>query len=135
MTEHIPASAYRSMRRGKPRKIEAPLHIAILEYLRDVLSDSHIVFHPANGGHRSKAVAAEMKRMGVMAGIPDLAILRPAGRIAWIEVKPEGEYLSLSQKAFKAWCEKHGVPFAVCRSIDDARDFIEDEGMRKRENG
>lgn len=105
---------------------EDPIHIAILGYLRAVLPPSHKVVHVPNNP-RSKIAGARLKRLGMLAGAPDLMILRPAARCAWIEVKPEGEYLSQGQKDFRDWCKAQGHPWAVCRSIDDARDFLEAE--------
>jgi hypothetical protein len=68
-----------------------------------------------------------------MAGIPDLVIIRPLGRLAFIEVKKEGGTLSTEQRSFRLHCKQWGVPHAVCRSVDDARNFIAEIGIETRE--
>jgi len=112
---------------------ELPVHLAILDYLREVLPDSHMVFHTPNGGARDAVTGAKLKRMGVVAGVPDLAIIRPAGRIAFIEIKGPSGSESASQRAFKLFCATWGVPYAVCRSVDDARTFLAHIGIETKE--
>ena len=111
---------------------EKHVHTAILDYLQTVLPESHLTVHLYNNP-RSAAAGAAAKRMGMLAGVPDLMIIRPLGRIAFIEVKREGGRLSVPQIAFRLFCRNWGVPHAVCRSIEDARDFIEEIGIETKE--
>lgn len=111
---------------------ERTVHTAILDYLNAVLPDSHLTVHLYNNP-RSAAAGAVAKRMGMLAGIPDLMVIRPLGRIAFIEVKKEGGRLSAAQMAFRLYCKQWGAPHAVCRSIDDARDFLAEIGIETRE--
>lgn len=116
----------------KSRASEKAVHTAILDYLNAILPESHLTVHLYNNP-RSAAAGALAKRMGMMAGIPDLMIIRPLGRLAFIEVKREGGRLSAPQIAFRLFCRQWGVPHAVCRSVDDARDFITEIGIETRE--
>lgn len=111
---------------------ERLIHIAIVDYLNAVLPDSHLVAHLYNNP-RSASAGAAAKRMGMLAGIPDLLILRPLGRVMFIEVKKVGGRLSPEQTAFRLFCKQWGVPHAVCRSIEDARGFLTEHGVETRE--
>lgn len=112
---------------------ERLIHTAIFDYLNSTLPDSHLTVHLYNNP-RSAAAGAIAKRMGMLAGVPDLMIIRPLGRIAFIEVKKEGGRLQPPQIAFRMFCKQWGVPHAVCRSIADARDFVAEIGIETRES-
>jgi hypothetical protein len=61
-----------------------------------------LFFHIPNGGKRTKAAAGRLKAMGVKAGMPDIPIVLPEGRMLWIELKYTGSYLRKDQKAIHA---------------------------------
>jgi len=121
------------------RQSEDATQIAIVNYLRQVLPADAIVFHPANGGLRSKVQAARFKAMGVVAGIPDLLVLVSPGRAIFFEVKrPAGVNQrkgseSLSQIAMR-W-KLHGLGFdcATVHSIDDVRNALRALNVSTRE--
>lgn len=116
-----------------PRASEKDVHTSILDYLNSVLPESHLTVHLYNNP-RSAAAGALAKRMGMLAGIPDLMIIRPLGRVVFIEVKREkGGRMQPAQLAFRMFCKQWGTPHAVCRSIDDARDFLAEIGIETRE--
>jgi hypothetical protein len=56
-----------------------------------------------------------------LAGIPDLAIVTPGGRVHFIEVKTPATRLSPEQRAIHDALITLGTPPAICRSIEDAR--------------
>ena len=111
---------------------ETPIHIAIVEYLRIVLPGA-LVWHTPNGGNRSKREAAELKRMGVLAGILDLTILTHEGELFFLEVKDGRGVLSVSQRAFGAFLDAARIPWMVVRSVDDARRALSLFGIQTRE--
>jgi hypothetical protein len=37
-----------------------------------------------------------------------------------LELKRQGETLSGAQEAFQLWCVKHGIPYSVCHTFDQA---------------
>jgi hypothetical protein len=119
-------------RKAGHRPAETPIHIAIVEYLRLVMPGA-LVIHPANGGKRSAREGAEFKRMGVLAGTFDLIIVTQEGRLAFLEVKDALGTLSKPQKAFGAALDAAGVPWAVVRSVDDARRVLSLWGIETRE--
>jgi hypothetical protein len=119
-------------RKAGHRPAETPIHIAIVDYLRLILPGA-LVWHSANGGKRSPREAAEFKRMGVMAGVFDLTIITESGRLCFLEVKDRLGVLSKPQKTFGASLDAAGVPWAVVRSVDDARRVLSLWGVPTRE--
>jgi hypothetical protein len=119
-------------RKAGHRPAETPIHISIVQYLRLVLPGA-LVIHPANGGKRSAREGAEFKRMGVLAGTFDLIIVTQDGRLCFLEVKDAKGVMSAPQKAFGASLDAAGVPWAVVRSVDDARRVLSLWGIRSKD--
>ena len=81
------------------------------------------MFAIPNGGKRSKATAALLKRTGVKAGVPD--ILLPVARGGYhglfIELKREkGGHVSPAQESFMEKLMAQGYKCEVCRGFDSA---------------
>lgn len=76
---------------------EARLQAAVVAWAR-AAAPSVLIFHPANGGWRSRSGAARFKWHGVVAGIPDLAIVAPGGRAFFLECKTDRGALSAEQR-------------------------------------
>ena len=112
---------------------EAALQAAIVTFVRTVSPDV-LIFHPPNGGLRSKREAAKLKWMGVVAGIPDLILWYDNGKTACWEVKMPGRGLSKDQGLVASWLELSGFPWFLIRSIDDARDALAELGIETRES-
>ena len=51
-----------------------------------------------NGGKRNLSVAVKLKREGLKRGSPDLYVMLPDGKIAWLELKVKGGSLSIEQR-------------------------------------
>lgn len=111
---------------------EDTIHAAIVQYLRVTMPDC-LVLHPANGGLRGKREAAKLKWLGVLPGIPDIIILRPGGRFCLMEVKGPKGVLSDAQNDVRYHCERFEMPWALVRSIDDARDALAGWGLLTRD--
>ncbi|WP_158876978.1 VRR-NUC domain-containing protein [Antarcticirhabdus aurantiaca] len=95
-------------------------HLAIYDFLVLVLPSSYRVHHSPNGGKRSEKEGAKLKRQGTQPGWPDIEIVGPTGRLFFIEVKRlVGGALSPEQIDLRDWCDANGVPWALCRTIDD----------------
>lgn len=99
---------------------ENDIQKAIVAYLRAVLPSCKVFAIP-NRAPRSKTGRALNATPGLMAGVPDLAIVAPAGRIHFLECKAPKGVLSGEQKAFRDWCIVTATPCAVVRSIDEVR--------------
>lgn len=111
---------------------EDVIHASIVGYIRTTHPDC-IVFHPANGGLRSKREAAKLKWLGVLPGVPDIVVLAPTGRVYLLEVKGPKGSLSPDQGAIRDHCERHEIPWAMVRSINGAREALAGWGLIGRE--
>ena len=110
---------------AKRNRPEQAIHQAAVQYLRIMENLGELIFfHPASGGARSKAEAGIFKSLGVKPGVPDLVLLFPGGRCAFIEIKADKGRLSAAQKAFKNSAENLGFPFAECRAVDGVERFV-----------
>jgi hypothetical protein len=111
---------------------EDAIHRSIFRFLRSVLPAHWLVYHTPNGGSRNKIEAANMKGLGVLAGVPDLTIVGD-GKAYFLEVKAKSGRVQPSQHAFMDKLEANKIAHAVVRSIDDVRAFIEQYGLPSRE--
>lgn len=85
-------------RRRAARVSEDDVQIAVVDALRVA---GELVIHVPNGGKRSRSEGARLKRLGVLAGVPDLLVFSvPAGleaRGVALEVKSPGGRPSKAQ--------------------------------------
>ena len=111
---------------------EARIQAAIVEWARWCAPQT-IVFAIPNGGLRGKAEAARLRWTGVLAGVPDLAVLAPVGKIYFLEVKtPDGRLSSEQSEMFNQFVAL-GVGAAVVRGVDDVRRAFRAWGIKTRE--
>ena len=108
---------------------ESRIQTAIMQFLDAALPASYRAFAIPNGGNRSAVTGAILKREGVKPGIPDIAVVRGGGAIAFLEVKTAKGRLSPSQAEFKDWCGENAVPYAVVRGLGDVQTFLMDMGV------
>jgi VRR-NUC domain len=114
------------------RNGEARIQAAIVEWIRTV-APNVLVFHVPNGGFRSKVEAARLKWTGVVAGVPDLAIIAPGGRAHFLEIKTTSGRLSEDQRDVIGALAKLGSPVMTVTSVDDARRAFAGWGISTRE--
>lgn len=100
---------------------EHAIQSAIMAYLDKALPGSYRAFAIPNGGKRDRITGAIMKREGVRAGVPDIAIVRDGGLVAFLEVKTEKGRLSNAQVEFRDWCGANAVPYALVRGVGDVQ--------------
>jgi hypothetical protein len=109
---------------------ETPVHLAILDYLRVNLPHGWIIKHVPNKP-RSAIQGGREKRMGAVAGWPDLMILgreypkiidEGGPRVWFIEVKaPTTGRVQKNQTEVHDKLKLLGFEVGIARSIDDAR--------------
>jgi len=109
---------------------EHDLQSELVEYLEQF--PGIYVFAIPNAGFRTLRMGARMKREGMRAGMADLGIMLPAGRIGWLEIKrPKAGRQSVQQKAFQRRCLRLGHPYAIVRTMDEAKHILKLWGALK----
>jgi hypothetical protein len=90
---------------------------------------------PADG-LRTKVTAARLKRAGLRAGMSDFIFISPNGQFWGLELK-RGKLgrLSPAQEAFRHWCHRHGIAYAVADGFDAAVEILTAWGVLKTEVG
>jgi hypothetical protein len=84
-----------------------------------------------NGGKRHLLTAVRLKKNGVKAGTPDIFVMMPEGRIAWLELKIKGGALSLPQKEFRDTAKRLGHHWAIAKTLDEAIVYLGGIGILK----
>jgi hypothetical protein len=103
------------------QNLETKLHQAcykILKKLESMSNNNFIAFHTPNQGKRDIKHLQFLKTLGLVAGVPDLLIIKTS-KIIGIEFKaPEGT-LTFNQKLFKNKFQKIGHKFYVIKTIKE----------------
>lgn len=89
--------------------------------------DLDYMFHVPNGGSRNKAEAANLKRMGTKAGVPDLFLPGARGTYIglFIEMKYGKNYPSENQIRFLTGVQEMGYLSVICYSANAATEVLE----------
>jgi hypothetical protein len=107
-------------------RIEQDLQRHAVNALR-LLYPAGVVFHIPNGGKRGKIEASILKGMGVLAGAPDLCVVRPFGSVSWVEMKA-----SKDEKPSKAQLEFHDALRARGHDVSVMYDLAQLEPLVRR---
>ena len=118
--------------RGRDLNAEARIQAPCVEFVRTV-APKLLIFAIPNGGYRTPAEAARLKWTGTVAGMPDLGIVAPGGKIHFIEVKTATGRLSDAQRAVHAALTALGTAPVIARSINDVRAALAAWGLETRE--
>ncbi len=114
--------------RGRRRRPEDELQRSIVHWagwaVPPLDRGGALVFAIANGGWRSRAEARILKGLGVVAGMPDLAVVLPGGRIALAELKAPSGVLTVEQEEIRDACRAAAVPWAELRSVEGFAAFL-----------
>lgn len=120
------------MKRRRLIPLEDMIHGAIVDLLRLKADPRTIWFHPPNSIPANARVGARFKRLGMVAGAPDLLIIGPDGIPHFIEVKTAIGALSEHQRRFADRCAAIGVDYEVVRSSIAAEELLASWGALKR---
>ena len=99
--EQLSLFTRRRARKPPPAK-EFVVHAMVADTLKLSITPGWLFWHTPNGGYAlGPAVAGQLKRMGVLAGVSDfLLVAPPAGRLHALELKRRGVKPSAAQIAF-----------------------------------
>ena len=123
--EHAPASPSARPRKIRPRAqrwapSETEIHVTVVEHLRLFARPGVAWHHVGNGELRDGGTAAKLARMGLKAGVPDLALVI-GGRAYFLELKRErGGRLSPEQIAMHAELRAAGAVVETAIGLDHA---------------
>lgn len=118
----------------RPRKRAHPefdLHCAVADYLRAVLHPRVLWFHIPNERRASPKQGAQLKRMGVLAGVPDFVLtwidaMDGDPRCLYLELKAKGGKLSAAQIEFIRRATHAGADFATASTIQVVEKVLTD---------
>jgi hypothetical protein len=108
---------------------EHRLQVMVLEHLR-LRARAHVMaIAIPNEGKRSARMGARLKEQGMTPGAPDLVVVLPDAKCAWLELKrgPHGRQ-SAVQKGMQAMLTIAGHNYGVARTLDEAIGFLEKVG-------
>ena len=86
--------------------------------------------HIPNGGSRNIIEASLLKKMGTLAGVPDLLFLLD-GNNYWLELKAAGGRLSAAQRACGEAIKAAGGKWTTAFGLDDAIETLLGWGLIK----
>ena len=128
MGEHVTARQLHLFKGKRQRGAALPgpseyqLHCMVVDTVKRWRAAGWIFMHPAAGEKRDQVTAARLKRMGVVAGFPDLVFFSITGEVCAVDLKASGGRLSEAQIAVKGHFEQAGRGY-LCS--DDYRDIVE----------
>ncbi|WP_316176173.1 VRR-NUC domain-containing protein [Bradyrhizobium sp. SZCCHNRI1073] len=114
------------------KRPEQAIHQAVVAHLRARPESGVFFWHTPNEGKRGFVNAAHLKAMGMIAGVPDLLILKD-GRLYAIEFKAPGGRLTPSQRLVIDRMRECGATAIAAFSIDEALVTLEYWGILKRD--
>lgn len=127
-----------SQPRAKPIPHEGEEQEALFRwaaYMKGLYPEIELLYHIPNGGSRNPAEAANLKRQGVKAGVPDLCLPVARGRYhgLYIELKVGRNKPSDKQKKWLLALNAQGYAAAVCYGWESAAETIK-KYLEMREN-
>jgi hypothetical protein len=108
-------------RRARP---EQQIQRALLEHLRLRGAPDLFAFHCPNGGARTPIEGAIFKSLGVVAGVPDLLIIRD-GRVFALELKADSGRVTPAQTETQQRMSAAGAVVGVAVGIDQALAWLQ----------
>ncbi|MCM5558506.1 hypothetical protein [Pleomorphomonas sp. JP5] len=113
------------LRARRRRHDEDDIQASLVEHLKWRLARGVVWYAVPNGEKRDKITASRLKRLGVRAGVADVAFVLPGGAAAYLELKAgkDGRQ-SDEQKQFEADVVAAGARYALARTLDDALSIL-----------
>ena len=97
-----------------------------IAFIKNEYPEAGLLFHIPNGGSRNKIEAANLKRQGVRAGVPDLFLPTARGGFhgLFIEMKFGKNKPTQKQKEWLKELDAQGYAVCVCHGFNEAKDKI-----------
>lgn len=111
---------------------ETQEQIAVIDWCRwqeNHYPELEMIVHVPNEGKRSKIVGAELKRMGLKRGFPDLQLLVPNKKYAGLIIELKADKSKRLSKEQKEWIEKlnsYGYKAVRANGADEAIGIIKE---------
>lgn len=120
---------YSGAGRRKPIPHEAIEQAALMKwtlFMRGRFPEIDLLYHIPNGGSRNEREAANLKRQGVKAGVPDLCLPVPRGAYhgLYIEMKAGKNTTSGKQNEWLSALNNQGYLAVVCYGWQQASEVI-----------
>lgn len=115
---------------SKQRVTEAEEQKALMQWAKwqeGRYPELKMLMHIPNEGKRSKRYGAELKRMGLKAGFPDLGLLVPNKKYAGLFIELKADKTKSMTKEQKEWLEKlnsYGYKAVRCNGSEEAIQII-----------
>jgi hypothetical protein len=109
-------------------KSEYQHHCQVVELLRNAGVPGLMFWHTPNGGKMTPQRGARMRAMGVMAGVSDLIIALPNGKMCFLELKSKKGVLSGAQEAFLEAMDKTGHLWSISYDFADSEGILREWG-------
>lgn len=115
---------------NKPKTTEAQEQKSLIEWAKwqeKKYPELKMLMHVPNEGKRSKRYGAELKRMGLKAGFPDLGLLVPNKKYAGLFIELKADKTKSMTKEQKEWLEKlnsYGYKAVRCNGSEEAIQII-----------
>lgn len=110
---------------------ESQIHKAVVQNLVQRGAHNVFWFHVPNGGKRSWSEGRSFKTLGVVAGVPDLILIK-GGEVFGLELKAKGGRTQPSQRLVHAAMQEAGAKTAIAKGLDEALVTLECWGILRR---
>lgn len=119
----------RRRRFGLDAPLPADPHIVLRAVLRHIATERPdavpLGLSRAPAGRESD----DLGRVNLAQGVPDLLLLLPGGRLAFLLIKTQARVLSRAERAFADLCRARAIPVHVVRSLPEARQALDSLGI------
>ncbi len=114
------------------RRPEETIQRAVFQHIAARAMPGVFAWHTPNGGKRNLVEAIKLKRMGTLAGVPDVLILM-GGRLYALELKAPKGRLTPAQERVLERMKVCGATVATTYGLDEALVALEVWGILRRE--
>lgn len=130
LVQEAPRAAPGEKARTISNRPEEALQLQVVEYLELALPAPLRFWHtPNQRGTRTAWENKLLAALGVKPGIGDV-LIGGWRTLIWIELKSPTGRLSEAQKDWRDWCALVGIPWFLCRSLEDVVEALESLQIR-----